>query len=218
VLYACARWNSRDSRLEQEIELKKKEERNLSPLEPQESDITSSLLNISLIIISYLFVYCTVPVGKFKEVLDPGFHCLKCWPFEQIAGRLSLRIQQFDVFCETKSKDNVSVVVAVAVQYRVIAESASDAFYRLPDARGQIQRFVFDMVRSTVPEMEHDEAFASQDKIADAVLVQLKDVMNDFRYEILNTSVSLSEPPSSMPMREGIIDTDIPVRQDSIKK
>ena len=100
-------------------------------------------------------------LGQFKSLLSPGLHCL-FWPLQGVAGRLSLRIKQLDVVCETKTKDNVFVSVAVAVQYNVLAESAYDAYYRLTDPRGQIQSYVFDVVRSTVPKMELDEAFASK--------------------------------------------------------
>jgi regulator of protease activity HflC (stomatin/prohibitin superfamily) len=154
----------------------------------------SSALFVSLILSRTLYYSYT---GQFKTLLDPGFHCLK-WPFVQIVGRLSLRIQQLDVFCETKSKDNVFVQVAVAVQYRVIAEGAYDAFYRLTDARGQIQSYVFDVVRSTVPKMELDEAFASKDEIATAVLHQLQDVMKDYGYEIRNTLVTDLSPDAKV--------------------
>lgn len=115
-------------------------------------------------------------LGQFKGLLEPGLHCT-CWPLSQIAGTLSLRIQQLDVVCETKTRDNVFVQVAVAVQFRVLLESAYDAYYRLTDPKGQIQSYVFDVVRSTVPKMELDEAFASKAEIASATLDQLKDVM-----------------------------------------
>ena len=56
-------------------------------------------------------------LGQFKRLVDPGFHCIM-WPLQSVAGTLSLRIQQLDVYCETKTKDNVFVNVAVAVQFR----------------------------------------------------------------------------------------------------
>lgn len=136
-------------------------------------------------------------LGQFKTLLDPGFHCL-CWPITNIVGRLSLRIQQLDVICETKTRDNVFVQVAVAVQYRVLLESAYDAYYRLSDPRGQIQSYVFDVVRSTVPRMELDEAFASKAEIAQATLTQLKDVMKDYGYEIMTTLVTDLSPDSKV--------------------
>jgi len=132
-------------------------------------------------------------LGQFKRLIDPGLHCIM-WPLQSVAGTLSLRIQQLDVYCETKTRDNVFVNVAVAVQFRVLTESAYDAFYRLSDPRGQIQSYVFDVIRSTVPRMELDEAFASKNEIADATLRQLEQVMRDYGYEILNTLVTDMSP------------------------
>jgi hypothetical protein len=42
--------------------------------------------------------------GKFDEVLEPGCHFLPWCIGKQIAGYLSLRVQQLDVRCETKTK------------------------------------------------------------------------------------------------------------------
>lgn len=111
-----------------------------------------------------------------------------------IPGRLSLRIQQLDVLCETKTKDNVFIRVTVSVQYHVIQENAYEAFYRLSDPRGQIQSYVFDVVRSTVPKLELDEAFASKDEIASSVLTQLQNVMREYGYSIKNTLVTDLSP------------------------
>jgi regulator of protease activity HflC (stomatin/prohibitin superfamily) len=132
-------------------------------------------------------------LGQFKRLLHPGLHCIK-WPLEGVVGRMSLRIQQLDVICETKTKDNVFVQVGVAVQYRVLVDAAYDAYYRLTDPRNQIQSYVFDVVRSTVPRMDLDEAFVSKDEVAEAVLNQLRDVMKEYGYEIKNTLVTDLSP------------------------
>lgn len=131
--------------------------------------------------------------GQFKRLLHPGLACLK-WPMERVVGRMSLRIQQLDVICETKTKDNVFVQVGVAVQYRVLVDAAYDAYYRLTDPRNQIQSYVFDVVRSTVPRMDLDEAFVSKDEVASAVLHQLRDVMKEYGYEIRTTLVTDLSP------------------------
>ena len=132
-------------------------------------------------------------LGQFKRLLHPGLHCIK-WPLESVVGRMSLRIQQLDIICETKTRDNVFVQVGVAVQYRVLVDAAYDAYYRLTDPRNQIQSYVFDVVRSTVPRMDLDEAFVSKDEVASAVLNQLRDVMKDYGYEIKNTLVTDLSP------------------------
>lgn len=42
--------------------------------------------------------------GKYNDVLNPGCHCVPWFIGHQIAGKLSLRVQQLDVRCETKTK------------------------------------------------------------------------------------------------------------------
>lgn len=41
-------------------------------------------------------------------------------------------------------QDNVFVTVVASVQFRAVADKASDAFYRLTNTREQIQSYVFD--------------------------------------------------------------------------
>ena len=44
--------------------------------------------------------------GKFVDVVGPGCHCVPWCVGVNIAGLLSLRVQQLDVRCETKTKVN----------------------------------------------------------------------------------------------------------------
>jgi regulator of protease activity HflC (stomatin/prohibitin superfamily) len=81
---------------------------------------------------------------KFSTVLSPGCHCVPRCCSVNVAGVLSLRIQQLDVQCETKSKDNVFVTVVASVQYRAHIEIAKDAFYKLTNPQEQIKSYVFD--------------------------------------------------------------------------
>lgn len=128
-------------------------------------------------------------LGQYKRLLDAGLHFV-LWPLQGVSGRLSLRIQQLDVICETKTKDNVFVQAQVSVQYRVLEEEAYNAYYRLSDPRGQIQSYVFDVVRSTVPRMELDETFASKADIAFAVKEKLESVMQQYGYQIMEALVT----------------------------
>lgn len=135
--------------------------------------------------------------GQFKRLIGEG-PSLICWPLQSVAGRLSLRVKQLDVVCETKTKDNVFVQVGVAVQYRVVTESAYDAWYRLTNPTSQIQAYVFDVIRSTVPRLELDSAFESKDDIARAVFEQLQNVMKDYGYAIVNTLVTDLSPDNKV--------------------
>ncbi|KAI4351596.1 hypothetical protein L6164_005941 [Bauhinia variegata] len=132
--------------------------------------------------------------GKYSEVLEPGCHCLPWCIGYQIAGGLSLRVQQLDVRCETKTKDNVFVNVVASIQYRALAEKASDAFYRLTNTREQIQSYVFDVIRASVPKMELDAAFEQKNDIARAVEEELEKAMSAYGYEIVQTLIVDIEP------------------------
>jgi len=54
------------------------------------------------------------------------------------------------------------------------------------------------VVRSSVPRIELDEAFASKADIASAVLEQLRDVMKDYGYEIIATLITDLSPDSKV--------------------
>ncbi|CAO2175538.1 unnamed protein product [Urochloa humidicola] len=132
--------------------------------------------------------------GKFDEILGPGCHFLPWCIGKQIAGYLSLRVQQLDVRCETKTKDNVFVNVVASVQYRALADKASDAFYRLTNTREQIQSYVFDVIRASVPKMNLDDAFEQKNEIAKAVEDELEKAMSMYGYEIVQTLIVDIEP------------------------
>ncbi|KAI3881245.1 hypothetical protein MKW92_003402 [Papaver armeniacum] len=136
--------------------------------------------------------------GKFVDVLDPGCHCLP-WVFgEYVAGHLSLRVQQLDVKCETKTKDNVFVNVVASVQYRAMADRASDAFYKLSNTRTQIQSYVFDVIRASVPRMNLDDTFEQKNEIAKAVELELEKAMSAYGYEIVQTLIVDIEPAQNV--------------------
>ncbi|XP_062191423.1 hypersensitive-induced response protein 1 [Phragmites australis] len=132
--------------------------------------------------------------GKFDEVLEPGCHFLPWCIGKQVAGYLSLRVQQLDVRCETKTKDNVFVNVVASVQYRALANKASDAFYRLSNTREQIQSYVFDVIRASVPKMNLDDVFEQKNDIAKAVEDELEKAMSMYGYEIVQTLIVDIEP------------------------
>ncbi|GFZ19169.1 SPFH/Band 7/PHB domain-containing membrane-associated protein family [Actinidia rufa] len=100
----------------------------------------------------------------------------------RISGHLSLRLQQLDVKCETKTKDNVFVNVVASIQYRAIANNASDAFYKLTNTR------------ASVPKLNLDDAFEQKNDIAKAVEDELEKAMSAYGYEIVQTLIVDIEP------------------------
>ncbi|XP_057491046.1 hypersensitive-induced response protein 2-like [Actinidia eriantha] len=132
--------------------------------------------------------------GKYSAVLEPGCHCLPWWFGYRLAGELSVRVQQLDVRCETKTKDNVFVTVVASIQYRALAEKAADAFYKLSNTKGQIQAYVFDVIRASVPKLDLDSAFEQKNEIAKAVEEELEKAMSAYGFEIVQTLIVDIEP------------------------
>jgi regulator of protease activity HflC (stomatin/prohibitin superfamily) len=136
-------------------------------------------------------------LGKFHRIGSAGLN-FKIPIIDRVAGRLSLRIQQLDVRVETKTKDNVFVLVVVSVQYYVLPSIVVDAFYRLQNPQSQITSFVFDTVRARVPNIILDDVFEKKDDIAQAVKTELDTVMDDFGYGIVKALVTDIDPDAKV--------------------
>ena len=135
--------------------------------------------------------------GKFVSVRQSGLQ-LKIPIIDNIAGRLSLRIQQLDVVVETKTKDDVFVRLKVSVQFKVIKEKVYDAFYKLDNPGDQITSFIFDVVRAEVPKLILDDVFLKKDDIAVAVKAELQDAMAEYGYQIIKTLVTDIDPDAQV--------------------
>ena len=135
--------------------------------------------------------------GKFHSIRQSGLQ-LKIPLVDRISGKLSLKIQQLDVIVETKTKDDVFVRLKVSVQYKVIRDKVSDAFYKLDYPHEQITSYVFDVVRAEVPKMILDDVFLKKDDIAIAVKAELNEAMQNYGYDIIKTLVTDIDPDSQV--------------------
>ena len=85
---------------------------------------------------------------------------------DKIAARIQLRLLQSEIVVETKTKDNVFVMMNVATQYRVNEQNVTDAYYKLMRPEAQIKSYIEDALRSSVPKLTLDELFEKKDEIA----------------------------------------------------
>ena len=132
-------------------------------------------------------------LGKFNRISKPGFK-LKIPFIEVIASKENLRIQQLDVDVETKTLDDVFVILKISVQYRVIGDKVYEAFYELDDPHGQIASYIFDEVRAEVPKLGLDDVFGKKDDIALAVRENISSQMGQYGYKIVKTLITDINP------------------------
>ncbi|OIT37143.1 hypersensitive-induced response protein 1 [Nicotiana attenuata] len=71
---------------------------------------------------------------------------------------------------------------------------ATDAFYKLSNTRSQIQAYVFDVIRASVPKLNLDDVFEQKNQIAKAVEDELEKAMSAYGYEIVQTLIVDIEP------------------------
>jgi len=141
-------------------------------------------------------IYAVEWFGSYTKVLGSGLHfvgfdCLSCCvSFRSITKR----VEQNDVWVETKTKDNVFVAVKVSVQQAVLPDEAESAIYKLANVSAQIDAYVSDVVRSHLPKMNLDDAFENKDAISQAVQETLTKSMFEYGFQIIKALVTELKP------------------------
>lgn len=134
-------------------------------------------------------------LGKFQRVARSGFN-LKIPIIDKKVGTVNLRVMELPVEVETKTKDDVFVRLIVSVQYYVVEtqEGIKTSFYKFDNPARQIQSYVFDSIRSEVPNMELDDVFSEKEKIAMAVQQELSSTMEEYGYAIVKALITDIDP------------------------
>ena len=138
-------------------------------------------------------------LGKYHRVARSGFN-LKIPIIDKKAGTVNLRVMELPVEVETKTKDDVFVRLIVSVQYYVVetSDGIQTSFYKFDNPARQIQSYVFDSIRSEVPNMLLDDVFSEKDKIAKAVQMELADTMEEYGYAIIKALITDIDPDSKV--------------------
>jgi regulator of protease activity HflC (stomatin/prohibitin superfamily) len=169
--------------------------------------ITLSVIGLFLLIALFSSIYTvkqqTAAVierfGKYVRTAGPGIHMK--WPYgiDSIVARPSLRIQQLDLEMQSKTKDDVTVTLKLAIQY-VVPDIGKiyDSYYKLVDHKKQIEAWVFDVVRSKVPSLLINGVYENKDEIAKDVEDSLKERMHLYGFQIVRVLVNDVVPPSKV--------------------
>ena len=163
-----------------------------------------SFLIILGILISMLYVVRQQSVaiverfGRYQKIATSGIHMRLPFGIDKIAARIQLRLLQSEIVVETKTKDNVFVMMNVATQYRVNEQNVTDAYYKLMRPEAQIKSYIEDALRSSVPKLTLDELFEKKDEIALEVQHQVAEEMTTYGYIIVKTLITKVEPAAEV--------------------
>ena len=136
--------------------------------------------------------------GKYQKLSNSGIHLRLPFGIDHIAARVQLRLLQSEIVVETKTQDNVFVMMNVATQYRVNENNVTDAYYKLIRPEAQIKSYIEDALRSSVPKLTLDELFEKKDEIALEVQKQVAEEMSTYGYIIVKTLITKVEPDSEV--------------------
>lgn len=158
-----------------------------------------------LVIIALLVLYNTFVVvhmresivverlGKFKKVLEPGFHFLVPF-FDRVAYRHEIREQVFDIPSQTCiTNDNMQVEVDGLVYLKVT--DPKKASYGIGDYRNASVNLAQTTMRSEVGRLSLSRIFSERDELNDKIVREIDEASDPWgikvlRYEIKNISPS----------------------------
>lgn len=136
--------------------------------------------------------------GKYQKLSNSGIHLRLPFGIDHIAARVQLRLLQSEIVVETKTQDNVFVMMNVATQYRVNENNVTDAYYKLIRPEAQIKSYIEDALRSSVHKLTLDELFEKKDEIALEVQKQVAEEMSTYGYIIVKTLITKVEPDAEV--------------------
>jgi len=122
--------------------------------------------------------------GRYVRTAKAGIN-VKIPIIEQKSDPFNLQVQELIIDTETKTKDNVFVLINIAVQYEPIHDRASDAYYKLNNPKSQIVNWVNDSVRSNIPDMSLDDIFLNKNTIAGNIEKTVRESIKEYGYNIV---------------------------------
>ena len=155
------------------------------------------LLSAALFVVPQQQAYIIERFGKFLKVQFAGIHIRI--PFvDRIAMKTNMRVNQLNVQLETKTLDNVFVTVVASTQFRVNPNDVATAYYELRDPAGQLRSYMEDALRSAIPALSLDDAFARKDDVAFDVQKTVGAEMSRFGFTVVKTLITAIDPSAQV--------------------
>jgi len=163
----------------------------------QEGPIGCMIPGVCCSVISSGSVGVVQRLGRYIGYQEPGCLCYCCC-LDSVRS-VSLQVRQLQCSTDCKTKDDVTLTVKTAITYKINKDMLKVAVFEISDPEGQINAYVDNVVRSLLPTMELDHAYANKDTLCDQITHSLQLSMNPYGHTILNALViDLAPDPSVM--------------------
>lgn len=155
------------------------------------------IIAFSIFIVPQQNAYIIERLGKFNRYQLAGLH-FRIPLIENISAKVDLRTSQTEFSIDAKTRDNVTVTMEIAAQYRVSTMRGATpqesgiwrSFYMLSNPVGQMRSYLIDALRSAVPQYTLDEVFDRKDAIARDVNETVSGLMVDYGYDVVSTLIT----------------------------
>lgn len=131
--------------------------------------------------------------GKFSGLASPGLHCMCCF-CTSIAARISIRLQEFNCTVESKTKDNVFVVISLTIQYQVKPNKVEEAYYRALHPIAVMENYILNSIRAKLPLYKLEALYVERGTISQQLKDEIDEVMDSYGIEIVSALISDINP------------------------
>lgn len=141
--------------------------------------------------------------GKFARAQSAGLN-FKIPLIESKVAIIDLRTNQESFDIDAKTKDNVTINMKIAAQYKVSTQKSDNydgvylSYYTLAHPTAQMRSYLVDALRSSIPSYTLDEVFEKKDSIAFDVNETVKDKMTEYGYILTSTLITSINLPQDV--------------------
>lgn len=151
----------------------------------------------SIFVVQQQSEYIIERFGRFNRTCVAGIH-VKIPFVEQIVCKVDLRTCQSELNIDGKTKDNVTITMAVAAQFHVSFDRGATpedsgvyrSYYTLSNPEDQMCSYIIDALRSAIPNYTLDEVFDNKDLIANDVNTTVAARMVGYGFDLVSTLIT----------------------------
>lgn len=161
--------------------------------------------------IKYAHTGVKTQFGKITSSCKPGLNFYI--PIIQSIQIVSNKTRNMTTSLNVKTKDDVFTMITIGVQVTIDPEHSIDALTKLDDPYGQIETYVKNIVRSTVPTLTLDEVFASQGEVSTKVLDGIFDKMKEYGFTINDVLIDDIKPDKEVTYAMNAINASLRMKE-----
>lgn len=154
--------------------------------------------------------------GKYSGYTEPGFSSF-CIPLHSIQS-VSVAVKQMECITTCKTKDNVTLSIKTAVQFKIDKTRIRQAVFEVENPESQIIAAVDNVVRSGVPSLELDDVYSNKDSLRLTIIQDVTKKMDSFGYLIMNALVTDIAPDRQVLMSMNQINASARLREAAIEQ